>query len=435
LNTSKFRIGPLALDRGDGIWFILAVTSLACFVIGMALLGVSRLSGYFYMGSLVSGAPVLLRFDYQALAVPRIVLVQVFFLLGFSVLGAIHLLMGNAELSLLDYGSRLWIGLINGFFFLALFRFDRRALFRFIGIVAGLHAVIAVAVAIWQGVDFSSLEFTGKRSHGMTNPIPYSNMLLVSVGLAALVIASLMHVRRAAVDIAFVVAVVGVGTVAVVLTGTRGTLLAVPLLALLLMIGYRSRFSQRTILSTVIGFTIASVLAGLTVFTLWPEEFMQAIERAGSDTLRMRLLSLSWDIINDAPIFGHGLNSVPEVFAHLGLARTETSRLFQFNHMHNQYLDMLVKTGVVGSVLFFGPIVAAIVTSARLVSVPSERSLALAIFWVAGAFCIFGMTTSYFAHANTTLYLGVYLGMVAWLAPPPASGPAQDAAPRAEVAA
>ena len=418
MNLPIFRIGPLAIDRGERVWFPLAVLSMSSFLVGMALLGVSRISGYFYLLSLVSGTPVLLRLDYRALAIPRVVIVYALFMAGFSVVCLVQLASGRIDLSIFDYVSRMWAGLINGFFFLLLFRADRRSLFAFIGLVAASHAAVAIVTALAQGVDFSNLWVTGNRAGGMTNPIPYSNMLLVSVGLTVIALAGAMSARRAAADIATVALVMLAGLGAVLLTGTRGTMLAAPLMIVLVLYSYRNRFSRRAILGFAAGLVALAAASVLAAWLAAPDQLMEAVERAGSDRLRMQLWSMSWPIFQDAPLLGHGLASVPHVFLELGLVASEKSRLFFFNHMHNQYLDMLVKTGLVGTVLFYGPLATAVVAALTFVRVPGERVYGVAILWIAGAYSTFGLTTSYFAHANTILQFGVYLGMAIWLVPP-----------------
>lgn len=429
MNIPIFRIGPLAVDRNETVWYSLAIVSMAAFLVGMALLGVSRISGYFYLLALIAGAPVLLRMDFRSLPIPRAVIVYVLFVTGFSLVCLAQWMTGRIDLSIFDYVSRMWAGVINGFFFLVLFRADRRSLFAFIGLVAASHAAVAIGTALIQGVDFSNLWVTGDRAGGMTNPIPYSNMLFVSVGLTVIVLAGEMSRRSLFADIGVVTLVVLAGLCAVVLTGTRGTLLAAPLMILLVLYSYRNRFGRRAILAAAGGLAALAVATLVTIQLIAPDSLMWAVERAGSDRLRMQLWGMSWPIFQEAPLFGHGLASVPQVFLDLGLVASERSRLFFFNHMHNQYLDMLVKTGLVGTVMFYGPLVTAAIAAISLVRIPGERAFGLAILWIVGAYSTFGLTTSYFSHANTILQLGVYLGMAIWLVPPRGEPAAVDAQP------
>lgn len=393
----------------------LAAISVASFIVGMSLLGASSASGYFYVASLIAGAPVLLRLDYRPLIVPTVVPLYLGALGAFTVLCLAHVAFGEASISILDYVARLWIGVVNGFAMLAFLRFDRQRLFNFIGIVAACHAAVAFAVAIGQGVDFSDLWFSGERAGGMTNPIPFSNMLFASTGLAAIAFAGR---RRTAADLGLVALLLMLGCFGVLLTATRGTLLAAPLLVLLLVWSYRSQFSRRTFATAAAGVFVVSFVGMVAILQFSDASLAELFARAGSDQLRLELLTLSISLIGYAPFLGHGLDSVPSVFLEFGLVDRSETMLFTFNHMHNQYLDMMVKTGFVGTAIFLAPALVGLGAAARLVTVPEQRHFALAIIWVIGAYGVFGLTNPYFSHANTTLQFGVYLGMLIWLAPP-----------------
>jgi O-antigen ligase len=93
------------------------------------------------------------------------------------------------------------------------------------------------------------------------------------------------------------------------------------------------------------------------------------------------------------------------------------SVLFRYGNVHNQYLDMAMKMGLVGAALFFAPLAVALVVGVRLALDPQRRVWGLAILWVGGSYAIYGLTQTFYGHASTTLQFGVYLGLLMWLAP------------------
>src|SRR5690606_40939393 len=110
-------------------------------------------------------------------------------------------------------------------------------------LVAAAHASVAMAVALYQGLDFSALGLAGARASGVTNAIPFSEMLLTSVGLVAIALAARVDPRRRWPALALLALIVGLGLFAVFLTGTRGTLLAFVLLFPLMMIALVGRIA------------------------------------------------------------------------------------------------------------------------------------------------------------------------------------------------
>ena len=56
----------------------------------------------------------------------------------------------------------------------------------FVVLLALAHASVASTVAIWQGVNFGSFSLSTIRVGGITNPIPFSEMLMASLGIVAI---------------------------------------------------------------------------------------------------------------------------------------------------------------------------------------------------------------------------------------------------------
>lgn len=413
---------------------------LACallFVVGMALLGSLKLAGAFYILSLVLGLYLLWRLPRTQIVIPPPVRLYLGLYLAFFALVVAHIVVYSASTSHIDQVSRIGFGLLNGFTFLALFGFSRERLFNFVVLAAAAHAAVAIGVTFYQAVDFSRFGLAAGRAHGVTNPIPFSEMLLTSVGLAAIAMAARIDPRRAWAALGLLTLVIGLGILAVFLTGTRGTLIGFLLLIPLVMIALFGRVTPwLAVAFTCLALALWLVAAAFLVerdegaaptlldflTTADATELGADFEEApgfedDSIGIRLRLWTLAVQLIREAPVLGHGIDSFPDVLRRPELGVPADSVLFTFSNVHNQYLDMVMKMGVPGALLFFGPLGVALVVGLRLGFNPAHRIQGLALVWVGGSYAIYGLTQTFYGHASTALQFGVYLGMLMWLAP------------------
>lgn len=397
------------------------------FAVGMALLGSLKLAGGFYIASLILGLYLLWRLPRTQIVIPPAVRLYLGFYLAFFALVLAHIAIFSASTSNIDQVSRIGFGLLNGFTFLALFGFSRDRLFDFVVLVAAAHAAVAITVALYQGVDFSSLSLATERAHGVTNPIPFSEMLLTSVGLLAIAIAARIDPHQSWAAFGLLALVIGLGIFAVFLTGTRGTLIGFLLLFLLVLIVLVGRMSPWPAVVFTVLAVAALLVAGSFLFERDLETASMLLNffnethateyREDSIGIRFQLWMHAFDLIGETPLFGHGIDSFPDVLRMPELGVPADSVLFTFSNVHNQYLDMMMKMGLLGAMLFFAPLAVALVVGLRLALDPAERVKGLAILWVGGSYAIYGLTQTFYGHASTTLHFGVYLGMLMWLAP------------------
>ena len=230
---------------------------------------------------------------------------------------------------------------------------------------------------------------------------------------------------------------IGLGILAVFLTGTRGTLIGFLLLIPLVMIALFGRVTPWLAVAFIcLALALWLVAAAFLVerdegaaptlldflTTADATELGADFEEApgfedDSIGIRLRLWTLAVELIREAPVLGHGIDSFPEVLRRPELGVPADSVLFTFSNVHNQYLDMVMKMGVPGALLFFGPLGVALVVGLRLGFDPARRIEGLALVWVGGSYAIYGLTQTFYGHASTALQFGVYLGMLMWLAP------------------
>lgn len=398
----------------------------ALFTVGMALLGSVKVAGLFYILSLVLGLYLLWRLPRIKISLPPAVKLYLVAYGAFLLLVVAHIVIFSASTSHIDQASRIGLGVLNGFVFLALFGFSREKLFQFIVLVAGAQASIAIAVAIYQGLDFTNFTIA-TRARGVTNPIPFSEMLFTSVGLVAIALAGRMEKQPAYRELVILGSLLAVGVLAVVLTGTRGTLVAFAALIFLIMIPQLGKVPLRQLLAFGTVVVAGGALAASLLFAREPVvasivDFIQGapvtVYAEDSVGVRFQLWTYGLDLIGDAPLFGHGLDSYPQVLQRPEFGLPADSRLFKFSNVHNQYIDMVMKTGLVGAVVFFMPLAIALVLGLRAARDPRFRSAGLAIMWVGGSYAIYGLTQTFYGHASTALHYGVFLGMLLWVVAP-----------------
>ena len=392
------------------------------FAIGMALWGTSRYAGHFYVISLLLGTPVFLATRAWRSPVARSVQVYGLFYAGFFVMCVIHVAFRDAHPGTIEYSARFLLGWMNGFFFFQIFSGDRKALFQLIAVVAGAHLTVAVGYTLYAGFDFVSVAVLGVRPGGNTNPIPYSFLILSSAGLVALALADQVRRDRKFLLLGAIALTLAGSLIAIAVTGTRGTLIAFPLLLVLIASLLWLRAGAAWSLGLMaIGLLVFLVVAA-TVFQREPTLLLTTwghlvgdesyIHRATSTGQRYDLWIAAMRLIPEQPVFGFGFSSMPEVLHHPAAGVPADSIIHGYGHTHNEYLDILLKAGIVGAVLFYGPMVVALWIAWFRLREPVLQVCALSVIWLVGAQLVYGITSVMFAHASTILQFGVYLGML-----------------------
>ena len=418
-------VGPYAFQHGKAFATAAAIAALL-FVAGMALLGISRLWGYFYAASILVGAPLLvILLIRRTPVIPGPVKLYAAFIAAFLALCAGQVAFMGAQISIFDYAGRFVFGLANGLFFFLLFEGRRDRLFSLIVTVAGAHATVAVSYTLYNGIDFSTLSLTGERVGGTGNPIPFSLLHITSVGILIIAIADKIRPDRRLVPIGAIALLLTASLVATVIGGTRGTLIILPWLLAILTAQMWVQLGKAWGGAMTAAGGLGVGVAAAYVFQRDPEMWLLVtgffsgtleFDASSSAGLRAAMWFAALQLIPEAPWFGHGLIPFSEILA--GAEPTPMSQAIgEFGHVHNEYLDLLLKAGIVGTVLFYGPIAVALAGSTRLLRSPAGRVQGLAIMWVGGAYLIYGLTSVTFAHASTTHQLGVYLGILIWLVP------------------
>jgi len=199
------------------------------------------------------------------------------------------------------------------------------------------------------------------RVGGFINPIPYATAL----GAVLLVVFSLALWGEGKISkLVFSILSVSLFS-ALFMTQTRGVIVPAVFLgaALLLIYAVQHRKGMITGVLLIMFFSVITFL-GNEIFrdrinqSLVELNAISKGDKSGSMGLRMQMWASSVGIWSESPIFGVG-NSHKEILSRMHDEGEISDELIDFapSHYHNQYLDILIKKGVVGLVLFLMTIV------------------------------------------------------------------------------
>lgn len=406
---------------------ILGYICVACFVVALALTGVTKLAGLFYVLAMLLGAPLLLLVEWRRVHVNRAVLVFLVLYLGFLALYAGHMIFGEGQLNSVENIVRIGAGLVNGLFFFLMFRCRRAPLFGMVVLVAALNALLLSVFSIGSGLVSGALMHDRARVEGASNAIAYSELLAVSFGVLLIYVGGRISRAGQWRYLALLAVFVALGLLALLMTGTRGTLLAMPVLAVLVALALRVRhalWASLAILIVIAGvaFTASPAVHKRTmgmvkdVKGLITEEVSRSSVSV-STRMRYRLWAASIEMSKDRLLFGYGQGQFNDALKSLQPPPPEAEQLYIFDHAHNQFLNILVEGGLVGLLLFVGMLATVVYAGARCVAQTAYRERGLVLVWVGLAYSVFGLTQAFFLHGVTTLQFGVYAGMLLWAMP------------------
>lgn len=231
------------------------------------------------------------------------------------------------------------------------------------------------ALLLICAVGFITLTFykysqTGGRVGGFINPIPYAT----AVGAVMLVLfAVLLFARNSLWQRAMLGAIFMALVAALLMTKTRGVVgpvfvISAGLNFVLLMRKERHRFLKSLVIITVL--VSVTMVAGKTFLTDRLHQTVNEYEALskgnydGSFGIRLQLWVASVDLVARKPVVGHGggyRDALEELHRNGNLE--ESLYRFEANHFHNQFIDTVVKKGLLGGLAM----VLLLISAARMV--------------------------------------------------------------------
>lgn len=289
------------------------------------------------------------------------------------------------------------------------------------GLWAGALLGIAVAFCMaWWQMDEGHL-----RAGGGGNPLVFANLVLMLLAVA------LMTGRIAQFRGAGVVAVVFtlLAGVAIALSGSRGSLLAWALLALLALVfrGDPQQRRRRAAWGAAAALMVVALLA-----TLPSLQAPLRLDKVGSDLARfaggdpdspigarLQFLQLAWQSFIAHPWQGVGIEGFGKVVQHWSGCQSRPSMgMCELEHAHNDLAEWAATLGLPGALALlaiYGVPLSLFVAIIRRADPATPNLAAWGGAVVVGVYMWCGLTQSMFAHAATAtayaLFTGVLLGV------------------------
>lgn len=236
----------------------------------------------------------------------------------------------------------------------------------------------------------------------------YAVWLLIPIGLFVQDLPRLQSYRRQPLALATIVDAVLWGSLALLFSFTRGIWLAVPI-AVLIILAIR-RWMWALVMSVVGGASVVGLAAA------WPalqSRLLQALE--GADSERVWIWKANWQMFLDHPLLGVGYNHNVQLISQYYQKIGAPAGLLE-SHAHNQYLQILTGTGVIGFLFYISFWILLLVRALKLYRQGS--AMAGWTLGVIGSILVFlmgGAFESNFEHAKIRSVLALIVGLVIWL--------------------
>ena len=286
----------------------------------------------------------------------------------------------------------------------------------FWGLIVG--CIGAGAIAIWQ------VHFLGEwRASGRTNAIQYGNLALLLAVLLGIFLAAIHKQLHWGEKVVAAVAVV-LGLDASVLSLSRGgwlaLLVALPF-GLVMLYRYRKPLFWRMLVALMVVVSLMSILNRQTLAHRWDEMTLEIstyeADRHANTSVGQRLehWRFAWDLGRERPLLGWGIKGYTEEKEKRVAAGEYKAPILEYKFVHNELLDIFVKTGLVGlaTLIFFYvlPLVMFWPTRRRmqpLEGLGARRRMILAVracgVSVPVLYIGFGMTQVFFAHNSGIMF-------------------------------
>jgi len=200
--------------------------------------------------------------------------------------------------------------------------------------LAASYTAGSLTAAIWLPLKaFQAGTSYGNVPNPLMDHVTYANFLLPGIAITwAMVLAAQSRQRRRLLSAALTLQMV-----AVLLSQCRACMFGLLVIALACSLMLSSALRNRK----TVGILVTAVVLLLTVGTL-------CLRGSYGDPLREQLWKYGWTMFSRHPVFGVGLGQEKVVRADFYKDTPSMGEIARYNHLHSQYLQILVVGGVIG---------------------------------------------------------------------------------------
>ncbi|WP_232429449.1 O-antigen ligase family protein [Noviherbaspirillum autotrophicum] len=309
---------------------------------------------------------------------------------------------------------------------------------RFVLAIPALLLLLAFpprAAAFWSGLAVGAISsglfaawqiLTGiSRAEGHTNPIQYGNISLV---LGVLCLAGLTWAAnqpRARLWSILLVIGAGLGILGSLFTGSRGSWISLPFCLFALYKCYGGNVGKRFVVAgTIVVVSIFAMLYALPSTGVKSrvdsavaetQEYFKSGNSNTSSGARLEMWRMGLMIAPEHPWIGWGKAGYMQRDAELIRAGAVGSITSEHSHLHNEYLDALVKRGALGLAATLAIFLIPLVLFSRRVrhANPQARPYAIGGVLLCVSYILFGLTQAFLTHNNGVMIL-VFMLAVLW---------------------
>ncbi|MBP0597672.1 O-antigen ligase family protein [Herbaspirillum sp. LeCh32-8] len=285
-----------------------------------------------------------------------------------------------------------------------------------------LGGIGAIVLSLWQ-LRVGHIE----RPGGSTNPIQYGNIALVLATTCACGLAWARHQQRAMAWTLLLLLGTITGLAASFISGSRGSWMALPACVVLAVVLASRRHTGALVRNAAI-----VLIAALVVLWAVPQTgFKARIELAVSETsnymhknnaevaetsvgARLEMWRVGVGMLSGHLLTGWGKKGLMDHKAQLVEQGLASPGVLDHSHLHNEYLDALVKRGIPGLLAVFILYGVPLVLFARhLRDGEGPRKYALAGILLVVSYMMFGLTQAFLTHNNGVMILA-FLMAILW---------------------
>lgn len=280
------------------------------------------------------------------------------------------------------------------------------------GALAGLLIAFAISIVqVWLGVE---------RAGSEANPIVFANAVLTLLVVAVFC----RPPGRGLLMPLLLVGMIVLANVAVILSGSRGALLGLGLVVLMLLVGGATQYRWRRL--GIAGGVLATLFVALWTVPWLSTQFR--LDQLHADvsgyalgqvdkpiSARLALLSVAWDAFRDAPLTGIGIDAFEARIDASIYCQGAERHFCGLEHAHNDLAQWGATMGVAGIIALMTLYLVPLVIAVHQIRTGCT-GVAAGAPWAAGmlvaTYMVSGLTQSMFAHALSTSAYVVLVGLL-----------------------